>query len=108
MAIVFKIKSVVDYIFGRVFILFEFILFLRLILKFLGANPETFIVKRFYGTTESVIWPFYSIFKDYSWDGYRIEMATVSSMIGYAILFFFFYVILIFIFTTIKKFFVED
>ncbi|MDI6820772.1 MAG: hypothetical protein QMD65_01165 [Patescibacteria group bacterium] len=108
MTIVLKIKSIIDHVFVRAFILFEFIIFLRLVLKFLGANPESFIVKRFYGFTESVIWPFNSIFSDYIWDSHQVEMTTVSAIIGYAILFFIFYVILLFVFTAIQKIFSKN
>ncbi|MDI6734419.1 MAG: hypothetical protein QMD50_02970 [Patescibacteria group bacterium] len=105
MAIILKIKSIIDHVLARAFILFEVFIFLRLLLKFLDANPEAFVVKHFYNLTEKVIWPFNSIFNDYIWNTYLIEMATVSAIIGYAILFFIFYTVVIFLFTVIQKIF---
>jgi hypothetical protein len=70
----------------RLLILLEFFLLLRLILKFLGANPQAVIVDLFYGASDFFVSPFQSIFQDIYWPtGYLIETATVSAMIGYAL-----------------------
>jgi hypothetical protein len=70
----------------RLLILLEFFLLLRLILKFLGANPQAVIVDLFYKASGFFVSPFESIFQNIYWPAdYLIETATVSAMIGYAL-----------------------
>ena len=69
----------------KLFWLFELFLFLRLSLKFLGANPQTLIVKLVYEHSDTVISPFSFIFRDIYWKGHLVEMSVISAILGYAI-----------------------
>jgi len=60
-------------------------LFLRLLLKFLGANPQTLIVNLVYKHSDVVISPFSFIFPNIYWRGHLIEMSGVCAIVGYAI-----------------------
>jgi len=80
--------SIIIFIIKRLFILTESFLFLRLVLKFLGANPETLIVEIIYKYSAVFVSPFLFIFPNFYWKGYMIEIATISAMVGYAIVFF--------------------
>lgn len=88
MKIFLKFYSTILYIIKRIFVLTELFLFLRLTLKFLGANPTTLIVELIYKYSAILISPFASIFPNFYWQGYMIEIATVSAMIGYTLLVF--------------------
>ncbi len=77
------------YLVKRLFYLTEIFLFLRLILKFLGANPQTLVVDLIYKGSDVLVSPFNFIFPNINWpEGYLIETATISAMIGYALAFF--------------------
>lgn len=80
--------SIIIFTIKRIFILTEFFLFLRLALKFLGANPETLIVELIYKYSAVLVFPFSFIFPNFYWRVYMIEITTISAMIGYAIVFF--------------------
>ena len=80
-----KIHSFISSIILKVFCLLEFFLFLRLLLKFLGANPQTLVVDLIYQYSDVLVSPFDFIFRDYFWQGRIIEAATLSAMVGYAI-----------------------
>lgn len=69
----------------KVFWLFEFFLFLRLLLKFLGANSKTLVVNLVYKYSDIAVSPFSFIFRDIYWKGHLIEMSVVSAIVGYAI-----------------------
>jgi len=97
MKIISKFYSVIIYILKRILVLTEFFLFLRLILKFLGANPTTLVVELIYKYSAILVSPFTYIFPNFCWRGYVIEIATASAMIGYAlIIFIIFYLLKIF------------
>lgn len=71
----------------KLFYLLELFLFLRLILKFVWANPKALVVKLIYQWSDFFVSPFNFIFKNIYWPkGYFIEAATISAMFGYAIL----------------------
>lgn len=94
MEIVSKIRSKIAYLIAgisdlikKLFYLLEFFLFLRLILKFIGASPKALVVELIYKWSDFFISPFKFIFKNTYWpQDYFIETATISAMIGYAIL----------------------
>jgi hypothetical protein len=90
--IIMKILSVfysaIIFIIKRLFILTELFMFLRLVLKFLGANPETLVVGLIYKYSSVFVYPFLFIFPNSDWKGYMIEIATVSAIVGYGIMFF--------------------
>lgn len=94
MRIVAKVNSMISYLITmmfrliiKLFFLLEFFLFLRLILKFLGANQRAFVVKQIYEWSNFFITPFEPIFANIYWPkGYFIETATLAAMTGYALL----------------------
>lgn len=81
-----KIYSIISSLIAKLFGLLELFLFLRLLLKFLNANPKTFIVDLIYSSSDFLVSPFYLIFKNIYWKGFTLDTATVSAMVGYAIL----------------------
>ena len=71
----------------KLFYLLEFFLFLRLALKFIQANPQSLVVNWIYKWSDFFVSPFNFIFKDIIFpNGFLLEAATLSAMIGYAIL----------------------
>ncbi|MEK9194718.1 MAG: hypothetical protein AAB884_02810 [Patescibacteria group bacterium] len=87
MAIFYKIHETLIHVLKRALVLGEAILFLRLLLRFLGANPETFVVKILYIITSILIWPVNFIFPNFYWSTHLIDIITVSAMVGYFIAF---------------------
>ncbi len=88
MRILSRIYSAFLTLISRFFLFLQFFLFLRLLLKFLGANPETLVVGIVYKYSDILVSPFNLIFNDiYLWD-LLIETSTISAMIGYAIVMF--------------------
>lgn len=86
MRILKEIYLMISYILKRLFFLLEFFLFLRLLLKFLGASPKALVVSLLYEYTDIFVLPFYFIFPNIYWPKDRlIEAATISAMIGYGI-----------------------
>jgi len=79
------ICSLILSIISKLFWLFELFLFLRLLLKFLGANPKTLVVNLIYKYSDIVISPFSFIFRNIYWGGHLIETSVISAVIGYAI-----------------------
>jgi len=72
---------------NKLLALIEGFLFLRLLLKFLGASEKAFIVDLIYKGTDVLVSPFDFIFPNIYWPkDMLIETATLSAMIGYAIL----------------------
>ncbi len=86
MRIFSTVYEMIFYVIKRLFFLLEFFLFIRLTLKFLGANPKTPAVELIYQYSDILVSPFNFIFPNIYWPrGYLIETATISAMIGYAI-----------------------
>jgi hypothetical protein len=86
----FLIKGVIK----KILSLVELLLFLRLILKFLNANPISPVVEAIYRLSSIFVSPFDFIFADVFWKGRIIETSTLSAMIGYVILIYAFFRIL--------------
>ena len=86
--IIKKITNVFERIIKRLLCILELFLFLRLLLKFLGASSEALVVNLIYKYSDTLISPFRFIFQDIYWNGSVIELATISAMIGYVILIF--------------------
>ena len=80
-----KVYSVFLSLLSKFFAFLHSFLFLRLLLKFLGANPETLVVKILYKYSDILISPFSLIFDDVYIRGLLVEMSTISAMVGYAI-----------------------
>lgn len=80
-----KVSSFLSWVVRKLFYLLEFFLFLRLLLKFLGANSKTIVVEWIYHYSDILVTPFASIFGNIYWHGYLIEMAVISTMVGYAV-----------------------
>lgn len=86
MKILATLYEMVLYIIKRLFFLLEFFLLIRLVLKYLGANPQTLVVDAIYKYSDILVSPFESIFPNVYWpEGRLIEIATISAMIGYFI-----------------------
>lgn len=81
-----KIFEFFFYLIRSLFGLVEFVLFLRLLLKFLGANTRALVVSLLYQCSDMLVLPFDFIFRDIYWKGHLIEIAVVSAIIGYAVL----------------------
>ncbi len=65
----------------------EIFLAIRLILKFLGANPIALIVQFFYIITDIIIVPFQGIFTNPKLsNGSVIDLVGLATMIGYPII----------------------
>ena len=88
MRILTKIGSFISSVVSKLFSLLEFFLFLRLLLKFFWANPDTLVVKIIYKYSEILVSPFNSIFPNIYWRNYFIETSTIAAMIGYGIVVF--------------------
>jgi hypothetical protein len=80
-----KIPAFASAVILKVFYLLEFFLFLRLFLKFVGANQAAIVVEGLYNYSFPLVYPFYFMFEDIYWRGRLLEAATISAMIGYAI-----------------------
>lgn len=86
MKILTKIYSIIISIIKKLLGLLEIFLFLRLLLKFLGANDDTLIVSKIYQYSNFFVSPFDYIFHDIYWpQGHIIEISSVAAMIGYAL-----------------------
>jgi len=68
--------------------LVESLLLLRLVLKFLNANTEAFIVFALYWLTDILVWPYKFIFPNFYWRDYLVDLVAISAMVGYVITFF--------------------
>lgn len=67
--------------------IFEVLLAIRLVLRFLGANPSAQIVDLVYKLTEVIILPFKGIFANISLAGGGIlDVVAISAMVGYPII----------------------
>jgi len=76
-----------SHLINKLLVFIEGFLFLRLLLKFLRASEKAFIVDLIYKGTDFLVSPFDFIFPDIYWPrDMLIETATLSAMIGYAIL----------------------
>ncbi len=80
-----NIFSAIFYISKRLLGLAEFFLFLRLLLKFLGASSQALVIKYIYGYSNFFVSPFDFIFPNFYWRGHLVEIDTISAMIGYAL-----------------------
>lgn len=81
--------------------LFEVLLAVRIVLKFLAANPKAVIVDLVYKMSDIIIYPFSGIFKNaYLTGGGIVDVVAISAMIGYPILV---YIIVEIIYMAVKK-----
>ena len=69
----------------RILWVVELFLFLRLLLKFLCASSEAFVVNIIYKYSDILVSHFRFILQDIYWNGKVVELATISTMIGYVI-----------------------
>lgn len=94
MRLIKKIYSIIKRAIKKLLILTELFLFIRLALKFLNANPKALVVNLVYKYSDVLISPFNFIFPNIYYNNKVIETATISAMIGYAILVFVFFKLL--------------
>ncbi len=85
-----KFYNFISIILKQVLILVESILFLRLILKFLGASPKAVGINYFYKLSYYFVYPFEGIFPNLFWQNRLIETSTLSALIIYFLLVFVF------------------
>lgn len=77
------ILLLVDFIFG----LIEIILALRILLKFLGANPSTPFVSWVYNISETLINPFQGIFPSPVIEGrFILDLSAIIALFVYALI----------------------
>ena len=89
MKILMKFHSFLSSIIQKLLGLLEVFLFMRLLLKFLGANDQTPIVNFIYKYSNIFVRPFDFIFHDIYWpEGHIIEVSSITAMIGYALVVF--------------------
>lgn len=87
MSFVYKVhRGLVNFL-KRLLVLAELILFLRLVLKFLGANPYAFVVKELYKFTDAMVWPVNPIFPNFYWGERLVDVVAISAMVGYLLAF---------------------
>lgn len=64
----------------------EILLSLRLVLKFLGANPGTPFVRWLYSTSQPLLQPFQGIFPSPTIEGrFTVEFSTLFALVIYAL-----------------------
>jgi hypothetical protein len=89
MKILTNIYSIISSIIKKLLGLLEVFLFLRLLLKFLGANTQTLVVSQIYKYSSIFVSPFDFIFHDIYWpEGHIIEVSSITAMISYALVVF--------------------
>ncbi len=76
------VQRIIDTLIGVVL----FLLALRLILVFLGADAGNSFMQWLYGMTGQLIAPFANIFSAWDIGGFILEWTTVFAMLAYAIL----------------------
>jgi YggT family protein len=59
---------------------------LRIVLRLIGANPDTAFVQLVYGITSIFLWPFAGITPDPGYAQYQLEVSSIIAMIVYALL----------------------
>ena len=94
MKIISKLYSGILSLISKLFWLFEVFLFLRLLLKFLGASQKAFVVGLIYKYSDILVSPFSSIFSNFYWQDRLVEIVTISAIVGYAIAMFLIFQIL--------------
>ncbi len=73
----------IEYLLG----IFEVFLAIRLVLRFLGANPAAQIVELVYKISEVIIVPFKGIFANIALSGGGVvDVVTLSAMVGYPVI----------------------
>ena len=80
-----KTTSFISSLILKLFGLLELFLFLRLLLKFLNANPGTLVVNLVYRHSDLFVDPFRYIFHNFYFQGRLIETAALAAMIGYVL-----------------------
>lgn len=83
-----KIYYFFDYILKRLLAIMGAVVFVRLLLKFFGANTTSYIVAKWYVVSDVIIWPFQGIFSNIEWEGHIIDVVGACAIAGYAILIF--------------------
>lgn len=79
--------TVLLYLINLVFGLIELIIGLRIILKFLGANPNTPFVSWVYEVSRTLLFPFQGIFPSPVLSGgFVLEMSAIVALLVYALI----------------------
>ncbi len=80
-----RVYFIIETLVKRLLSLLELFLFLRLVLRYLNANPMAFVVNLIYRFTDIFISPFEFIFPDIYRGTRVIDTTTLSAMVGYVI-----------------------
>ncbi len=82
----FTVKRIVYFILGVI----EVLLAIRLVFKFLGANPSSNFVSYIYTATQGLLAPFHAIFRSAVTQGIEttavLEPSTIIAMVVYALI----------------------
>lgn len=82
----FTVKRIIYFILGVI----EVLLAIRLVFKFLGANPSSNFVSYIYTTTQGLLAPFHAIFRSTATQGIEttavLEPSTMIAMVVYALI----------------------
>ncbi len=90
-----KAKFIVYSFVKKVLIAVEALLLLTVVLRFLDANEETFIVKVLYKASDIVVWPFQRIFPNHILsDGTFLDIVGITSMVGYGLIILILYLVM--------------
>lgn len=75
----------------KILIILESVILIRLIFKFLKANPKTPAISYFYKTTDHLVYPFNNAFPDLNLKPIGVsgalETASLMSAVGYFLIF---------------------
>jgi hypothetical protein len=76
------------YLLREILVIAELFIFLRLLLRFLLAAPQSFVVALIYEVTDNILFPFRGIFQDITVIGRPLDIIAISGMIGYVLVYF--------------------
>lgn len=68
------------------FSILETMIALRIVLKLIGANPESFIVSLIYGITSPFLIPFAGVIRSPATDGMVLEISSIFAIVIYALI----------------------
>lgn len=68
------------------FSILETMIALRIVLKLIGANPESFIVSLIYGITSPFLIPFAGLVRSPATDGMVLEISSIFAIVIYALI----------------------
>lgn len=79
----FKTTQLIWLVFGLV----EVLIAMRIVLKVIGANPESMFAVSIYGVTDIFLFPFEGLVGTPAFGGMVLELSSIIAMLVYALLF---------------------